>query len=59
MKLQILVSLDDKGNVEVKSNAQDKIILIGLLEFAKMSIDKQVEKKSQIVVPEMVLTKAG
>jgi len=59
MKLQILISLDEKGNVEVQSNAQDKIILIGLMELAKMSINHQVEKKSKIIVPEMVLTKAG
>ena len=59
MKLQILISLDEKGNVEVQSNAQDKIILIGLMELAKMNINHQVEKKSKIIVPEMVLTKAG
>ena len=49
LKLFIHITRDETGNVELKTNVQDKSLLVGLLEVAKSAV---LVGKHLILTPE-------
>lgn len=48
--LQILIALDQNGRVQYKSNTDDGIIQLGLLEVAKTVVTKNMQEQSERLI---------
>ena len=48
MKFEIIVSMDDKGNVSVNGPIENKIVCYGMLEVARQAVEKFDAQKKTI-----------
>jgi hypothetical protein len=47
MKFELIVSMDEKGNVSVNGPIENKIVCYGMLEVARQAVEKfDVQKKT-------------
>lgn len=51
VKAQIVIVLDESGNLHVEMTSQNKITNLGMLELAKSIVNQKVEPPSPIMVP--------
>ncbi len=51
MAVELKITMDDAGNVGVNGPIENLILVYGLLEIARQSVQKHQESKSNLVQP--------
>jgi hypothetical protein len=51
MPLQLLITMEDSGQVRVDGPIGNKVLCFGLLEIAKEAVREYAEKNQKLVVP--------
>ena len=48
--ITVTITLDDKGGVKVDSNVEDRVLVLGLIEVAKDTLNQHFAKASKPLV---------